>query len=304
MGEEKDGGKTLIRTGVAHLPLHTGRAPRWLFERMRKLAREIIRIIIDEEGASGVFEKLSDPFWFQAFGCALGFDWHSSGLTTTVCGALKEGFRGLEVETGIFIGGGKGSASRKTPQEIREFCEKMGRDAEPLVYASKMSAKIDNTAVQDGYALYHHTFFFAKSGSWAVVQQGMNEAQCFARRYHWWSDQLKDFVNEPQAAVCAEERKERIVNFVAQESREARDATTLISREHPDRIIKEWKSAERLDLPSRHEVLDCDIDPKRFYRVLETTYQAQAPNFERLLSTPGFGAISLRALRFVSELVY
>jgi len=172
-----------VRTGIANLPLHGGRAPRWLFERMTRLAREIACHLVAEHGPREVLLRLADPYWFQAFGCVLGFDWHSSGVTTTACGALKEGIRGLEQELGLYAAGGKGAASRRTPVQIADACERLGRDPAPLVQASKLSAKVDNTALQDGYQLYHHSFFFTGDGQWSVVQQGMNDGNGMARRY-------------------------------------------------------------------------------------------------------------------------
>src|SRR3989338_923635 len=176
-----------MRTGIAHLPLHGGKAPAWLFGRMKNLAREISLIIIAQHGTGEFFNKLSDPFWFQAFGCVLGFDWHSSGLTTTACGALKEGLQDVSRETGVFVCGGKGAALRKTPLEIQEIGDKRLVKADPakLIYASRMSAKVDSTALQDGYQLYHHTFIFNREGQWTVIQQGMNDDNKMARRYHW-----------------------------------------------------------------------------------------------------------------------
>src|SRR5438105_15448514 len=170
-----------MRTGTADLPLHAGRAPGWLFERMTLLAREMGLAILSEEGTPGLLRRIADPVWFQAFGCVLGFDWHSSGLTTTACGALKEGLRDLSHETGLFIAGGKGKTSRKTPQEIEAACWKTGQDAAPLIRASRLSAKVDSAAVQDGFQVYHHSFFFTTDGSWAVVQQGMNEGTGMAQ---------------------------------------------------------------------------------------------------------------------------
>src|SRR5207249_8088792 len=170
-------------TGYASLPLHGGRAPAWLFGRMVRLSREIIVYVASEYSTHEVLRRLSDPYWFQAFGCVLGFDWHSSGVTTTVCGALKEGLR--DVDAGIVVGGGKGATSRKTPAEITAACERLGRDPEPLVYASRISAKVDNSAVQDGYQLYHHSFIFTAEGQWCIVQQGMSDETSMARRYHW-----------------------------------------------------------------------------------------------------------------------
>ena len=195
-----------MRTGYSQLPLHGGKAPRWLFEKMTRLAREIICHSVAEFGAEGVLQRLSDPFWFQSFGCVLGFDWHSSGVTTTTCGAVKEGIKGMERELGFYAAGGKGKVSRKTPDEIRQTCDHTGYDAEKLVSASRLSAKVDSSAIQDGYQLYHHAFFFSDSGRWCVVQQGMNDANGMARRYHWLGDDRTDFVNEPHSAVCCDHR--------------------------------------------------------------------------------------------------
>src|SRR5262249_12098176 len=156
-----------------HLPLHSGKAPAWLFSRMTRLAREIVVHIVEDAGPDEVLRRLSDPFWFQAFGCVLGFDWHSSGVTTTVTGALKEGLKGLEHDIGVFFQGGKGATSKKTPSEILARCDRLSIDAAPLIYASRMAAKVDSAAVQDGYQLYHHSFAFTKSAHWCVVQQGM-----------------------------------------------------------------------------------------------------------------------------------
>jgi hypothetical protein len=191
-----------MRTGTANLPLHGGQAPTWLFSRMTRLSREIVSLMVMELGTEEVLRKLSDPYWFQAFGCVLGFDWHSSGVTTTVCGAVKEGLKGLENELGLYVSGGKGRVSRRTPDEIIQHADthSLSIDAAKLVYASKMSAKVDSTAVQDGYQLYHHVFLFDKAGKWAVVQQGMNENNHWARRYHWLSTDMQNFVCEPHSA--------------------------------------------------------------------------------------------------------
>src|SRR5688572_32199798 len=215
------------RTGSANLPLHGGKAPEWLFSRMIKLSREITTHIVAEFGPEEMLRRMSDPFWFQAFGCVLGFDWHSSGVTTTVTGAVKEGVRGLENDLRFFAGGGKGAVSRKTPSEITLACEKWSIDPQPLVYASKMSAKVDSAAVQDGYQLYHHAFFFTPAGGWCVVQQGMNDANGMARRYHWLSSTLESFVNEPHAAVCAETEAPTL-NLVAEESAGARTSSAVL----------------------------------------------------------------------------
>src|SRR5256884_6489971 len=192
----------MSRTGLAHLPLHGGKAPRYLFERMVPLSREIVIFLVSEFGREEVLRRLSDPYWFQAFGCVLGFDWHSSGLTTTACGALKEGLRDLSHETGLSLAGGKAKTSRKTPQEIEAACWKTGQDAAPLIRASRLSAKVDSAAVQDGFQVYHHSFFFATDGSWAVVQQGMNKGTGMARRYHWLPPE--HFDSDPHAAIACD----------------------------------------------------------------------------------------------------
>src|SRR4030042_1080662 len=243
-----------MKTGVAHLPLHYGKAPSWLFQRMRSLAREVTLFIIDVYGVEEMLSRLSDPFWFQAFGCVLGFDWHSSGVTTTVCGALKEGIKGIEKELGFYVAGGKGRTSRKTPQEIEEICHQRSIDGNQLIYASRMSAKVDSTAVQDGYQIYHHCFFFTQSGKWAVVQQGMNEETRYARRYHWLSLGMKDFVCEPHWAVCCEE-KGKVLNLVNEESTSARNTIAdIATQEKPEKTLSDLRRIKTLSLPPRHYI--------------------------------------------------
>jgi uncharacterized protein len=209
-----------MRTGSAILPLHGGKAPAWLFSRMRLLAREITLVIASEYGPDEMLRRLSDPAWFQAFGSVLGFDWHSSGVTTTVCGALKDGLRGLEHETGLVVAGGKGGVSRKTPAEIQAAgaAGTLAVDPAGLVYASKMAAKVDSSALQDGYQIYHHSFFFTREGKWAVVQQGMNDANGKARRYHWLSDTVVDFVVEPHEAVASQGPGIQVLNKIGRAS--------------------------------------------------------------------------------------
>src|SRR5215212_6120108 len=224
-------------TGSATLPLHGGKAPRWLFDRMAQLAPAIAEVIVIEQGASGFLQRLSDPFWFQAFGCVLGFDWHSSGVTTTVCGAVKEGLKDIDREIGFFAAGGKGGASRKTPQQIADACEDIGRDPQPLVYASRTAAKVDSAAVQDGYQLYHHVFFFTAAGEWCVVQQGMSDATGMARRYHWLSENVESFVDEPHEAVCCDARVETL-NLVAHENDPVRHASAAMAAQRPELTLR------------------------------------------------------------------
>ncbi len=292
-----------MRTGVAHLPLHYGKAPPWLFQRMKSLAKEITVFIVDIYGAEKLLTRLSDPFWFQALGCALGFDWHSSGVTTTVCGALKEGIKGMELELGFFVAGGKGKTSRKTPAEIEEICNQSAMNGTPLVYASRMSAKVDSAAVQDGYQIYQHTFFFTRTGQWAVVQQGMNEHNRYARRYHWFSQGIRDFVCEPHWAVCCDRRNAGL-NLVAQESEKTRQAMTGLSHENPEFLISEGKKVNELYLPRAHPVPMEAIRLERLDATFRQIYEHSPNNFEELLGLKGVGPKSLRALSLISELIH
>jgi uncharacterized protein len=292
-----------MRTGITQLPLHRGKAPAWLFQRMKRLSKEIVFFVIDTGGADELLYRVSDPFWFQALGCALGFDWHSSGVTTTVCGALKEAIRGMEKELGFYIAGGKGRASRKTPQEIMERCDQGPIDGARLVYASRMSAKVDSAALQDGYQIYHHSFFFTEKGSWAVVQQGMNEETRYARRYHWLSQGLADFVCEPHWAICCDRRNEGL-NLVALESEEAREAITKTSRERPDFLVAEGKKVNSLYLPRQHAIPMEELRLERLEKAFVNVYERSPKNFEEVLGVPGVGPKSLRALTLISELLY
>ncbi len=292
-----------MRTGVANLPLHYGKAPRWLFQRMKELAREITIVIVSDLGPEEMLRKLADPFWFQAFGCVLGFDWHSSGVTTTVCGALKEGVKGLEKDLGLYVAGGKGGTSRQTPLEIMRVGEQLTVDPQRLVYASKMAAKVDSAALQDGYQIYHHAFIFTPGGAWAVVQQGMNEASRYARRYHWLSEQVTDFVCEPHSAFCCD-RTGRPLNMVAEESRAAREVSTAVSHARPETLVAELKKMRELALPAHHEVQLAEIHPDRLYTVFLKTYDRQPQDFATLLSLEGVGPKTIRALSLISDLVY
>jgi uncharacterized protein len=292
-------------TGFASLPLHGGKAPAWLFQRMVRLSREIVQFIAAEQGERELLRRLADPFWFQAFGCVLGFDWHSSGVTTTVCGAVKEGLRGLDREIGFFAAGGKGGTSRKTPGEVEAVCERLGRDAIPLVRASRLSAKVDSAAVQDGYELYHHAFFFTVSGEWCVVQQGMNGETSMARRYHWLSDTVQSFVDEPHAAVCCDTTG-AILNLVATESAAVRTASAALAAQPPQFTLDAIeRAAPDLVMPARHPLLpELDVSSSRLHAVLLETYERPPADFESLVARPGVGAKTLRALALASELVY
>ncbi|MFC2018522.1 DUF763 domain-containing protein [Chloroflexota bacterium] len=292
------------RTGIANLPLHHGKAPRWLFTRMTRLAREITIAIVVDFGPEEMLRRLSHPYWFQALGCILGFDWHSSGVTTTLCGALKEGLKGLEQDLGLFVAGGKGRTSRRTPAEIEEWGNRLSLDPAPLVYASRLSAKVDSAAVQDGYQLYHHNFLFTKNGSWTVIQQGMNETNHYARRYHWLGENVESFVNEPHSAILSETRGQAL-NLVAQDSLSARNTISEIAtKEAPENILSELKRLKTLDLPRRHHLVTQDLHPDSLSKILLSTYDRQPGNFEELLGLRGVGPKTIRALSLISELVY
>lgn len=298
-----------MKTGTINLPLHGGKAPYWLFERMKKLSREIITIIVSEYGSYELLNKISDPLWFQALGCVLGFDWHSSGVTTTVCGAIKESVKGLEKDLGLFVAGGKGGTSRKTPQEIERAANLTGFNFDSLIYNSKMAAKVDNTALQDGYQLYHHCFFFTSDGKkWAVIQQGMNEDNRLARRYHWLSDNINDMVCEPHTAICCD-NKHNIINLVAAESKKARQTIAELSCEKSDLILKDLtKIKEHFEkkyfMPQRHFIKIEDINSTRLKKIFISTYENKPQNFEKLLSIKGVGPKTIRALALISELIY
>ncbi|MFC1668572.1 DUF763 domain-containing protein [Chlamydiota bacterium] len=292
-----------MKIGTTLLPLHGGKAPYWLFNRMKNLARGITEVIVSEFGQLSFLEKIADPLWFQAFGCVLGFDWHSNGLTTTTCGALKEGLRGIEKELGIYITGGKGRVSRKTPEEISNWTEKLSINPHPLTYASRLAAKVDNSALQDGYKLYHHVFIFTKNRSWSVIQQGMNEDNRYARRYHWLSTNVSDFVCEPRFAICCD-KKGKTLNFVSKERSMIRHHTTIVANENQNSVIKEIKKIKNLHLPKRHYVSIGDINIKYLYKIPLTTYENKPTNFENLLGIHGVGPKTIRALSLIAGLIY
>ena len=314
------------RRGIANLPLHGGRAPRWLFERMTRLSAAIAEAMVILFGRKEFLRRLADPVWFQAFGCILGFDWHSSGLTTTVMGALKEGLRARNWEIGIFVAGGKGKTSRKTPTEILQIGERTGMNPQPLVYASRMTAKVDSAAVQDGYQIYHHTIIFTADGKWTVVQQGMNDSTGFARRYHWISENLESFVDSPHTGIVSDSRGVAL-DMTAKSSAAAREASVALATENPDKIVRELQRAQQIlsgqpDLFSAaetdaklvpekiisfhraHPILSADIDPRKVKTVLLKTYEKSPRDYEQLLGISGVGPATVRALALLSELLY
>lgn len=297
-----------MRSGIADLPLHWGSAPPWLFKRMVRLSGAVAEAVIDEYGQTELLKRLADPYWFQAFGCVLGFDWHSSGLTTTALGALK---LGLDAEsTGVAVCGGKGAASKKTPTEIAEKADLLGAGcaAEEMVYASRMAAKVDSAAVQDGYELYHHAFIFSEKGLWAVVQQGMNGGRGYARRYHWLSEEVMDFVEEPQKIAC-DKKEGKVLDMTAKQSNSARKASTELAKENPSHWRRYFDGqttlndfgGKRLEMPRHHDVR---IASEKTLESLKKAYEMQPEDYEELLAVRGFGASGVRALALLAQLVY
>ncbi|KAF1086226.1 hypothetical protein SPSYN_00970 [Sporotomaculum syntrophicum] len=298
-----------MRTGIANLPLHGHHCPRWLFERMVRLSAAIVEAVVEEFGPREVLRRMSDPFWFQAFGCVVGFDWHSSGLTTVLCGALKQGMADRQKDAGIFFAGGKAMTSRKTPLEIAAYTDRyaLPDNVANLQYASRMCAKVDSAAVQDGYQIYQHFFMFTGDGSWAVVQQGMDGQSGWARRYHWLSDNLRSYVEEPHAAVCGQNGL-KVLNMVARESDQARNVSVFQTKEKPEKIISSLKKIAalpreqlaRLDLPAAHPVPQAG----RIEKTLRQLYDLAPQNYEQLLSVQGVGPATVRAFALVGEVVY
>lgn len=295
--------KWRMRKGVATLPLHWGSAPRWLFDRMKRMARAVGEIVAAEYGADELLRRLADPVWFQAFGCVAGFDWHSSGVTTTVCGAFKEGLSGLERDVGVFVCGGKGRASRKTPDELRVQADAFGLDGESLVRLSRLVAKVDSAGLQDGFQLYHHVFFGTTQGKWAVVQQGMNTESRQARRYHWLGEKAADPVSDPHEGVACDVRTQPL-NMVAGEAVSARQAVTELARQEPESVVRELERVRSLAMPTKHPVGLADCRPEYLRKVLLTTYELAPGSFTELLLTPGVGPKTVRALALVAEVAY
>lgn len=287
-------------SGHADLPLHNGKVPYWLADRMAKLGGAISTIIVEDYGRNIFLSKLSDPLWFQSLGCVLGMDWHSSGITTSVMGALKKSLNPMSKDLGIFVCGGRGKYSLQTPYELREIANKTGLNGRSLIRSSKLSAKVDNTAIQDGYNIYLHNFIVTLEGDWAVVQQGMNTSNGFARRYHWHSPQIKSFVHEPHKAICGV-NKGLILNLTAAESSETKSAIMEISQQDPSGIAKDIR---QIKMPRRHHVASEDVDLKRLGSVLALAHDAGISSFEDLLLTKGLGPRTLQSLTLVSEVIH
>ena len=304
------------KTGVASLPLHPGKAPRWLFKRMVGLSKGIAEVMVYEYGTDEFLRRLSDPFWFQALSCVLGYDWHSSGTTTVTCGALKEAINPMDF--GIVLCGGKGKASHHTLAEIETCSEKYNLSTsvvEHLQYCSRMAAKVDNTAIQDGHTLYHHVFILSENKRWAVIQQGMNTETRYARRYHWLSEDVECFVCEPHNAIVGDDRHENVLDMTAKQSIATQDVSVDLVNDHPSHLQEDWA------MLTRHEAqrtLDHWISPAlktRSYPHLEMPrtinwqkmkeiYDVHPTNYEELLAMKGVGPNTVRALALISDLLY
>ena len=287
------------RTGSADLPLHGGRVPQWLATRMARLGAVMVEALVLEEGAHGVLRRLAHPFWFQALGCVMGMDWHSSGITTSVLGALKRGLAGRERELGLAVCGGRGRHSRDTPAELVRFGERTGVDGEALARTSRLVAKVDSALLQDGFDLYLHGFVVAGDGAWTVVQQGLDTGRRQARRYHWLSEGVRSFVEEPHAAIEGRPAGS-ILNLTDRRAAGSRAAALELSRE-PERVLRELP---RLRMPAHHEVRRSDVFLRRLHGTLAAARDAGPRDFPGLLLQPGVGARTVAALAAVAEVLH
>ncbi|HVO59917.1 MAG TPA: DUF763 domain-containing protein [Terriglobales bacterium] len=282
------------------MPLHGGRVPTWLAQRMTRMGTAIAEAVIYNYGPPEFLSRLSDPFWFQALGCVMGMDWHSSGITTSVMGALKRGLPPRAHELGVYVCGGRGKHSRKTPDELRRVADSHGLQGEELVRSSRLAAKIDNNAIADGFQLYLHSFVVTRSGEWAIVQQGMNDSSGLARRYHWHSTTVRNFVSEPHSAIVGEHQG-TIMNLVDHRAAAAQDALLAITHEKPDSNLRQ---ARWLVMPSQHEVRPADVDLKRLGAVLAVAYEKDLRDFASLLLVENLGPRTLQSLALMAEVVH
>lgn len=315
-----------MKTGIATIPLDYGKCPKWLFERMKRLSRAIFLVMGEEFGNEEILKRLADPIWFQSLGCVIAFDWNSSGLTTTLMAALKEGLKGLEKDLGVFICGGKGKTSRKTPEQIEKWGKILGFSNEKiqkLIYASKISAKVDSCLIQDGFQIYHHNLIFNEKGDFAVLQQGMNVALQKARRYHWLSFKIGDFTEEPHSGIVSD-IKLKPLNLIAKESKKNKEISTELVREEPKIFLRDFKLiyeksnflVKQRRLPGfcemelkdveffQHPIEKEKFDLKRLEKTIEKAHFLKPENFEQLLMTEGVGPKTIRALSLVSEIIY
>jgi hypothetical protein len=304
------------RSGTADLPLHGGRVPAWLGQRMTRLGRVIVEAIAHEYGRDEVLRRLSHPFWFQAFGAVMGMDWHSSGITTSVLGALKRGLAPLEDELGLYVCGGRGRHSRQTPSELLRVGDVTGLDGARLASTSRLVAKVDSAAVQDGFALYLHGFIVSRSGAWTVIQQGMDTTRREARRYHWLSEQVRNFVDEPHAAIEGKPGLSPIVNLTDRRAEASRRAQLELVAGGPDHVLGSLAKLRapaplpaqqvlpHLSLPAHHDVRGSDIVLRRLHASLAAAAERGPRDFEELLAVPGVGARTVEALALVAEVIH
>lgn len=301
----------MSRVGIADLPLHGGKAPRWLFSRMVDLSKGIIKVICLEYGPEKFLERISDPFWFQSLSCALGFDWHSSGVSTVTCGALKEALK--DEDLGLAIAGGKGQASRKTPQEILDCGNEMGlasRTIDSMIYTSKMAAKVDSAAIQDDHRLYHHVLIFTEKGSWAVIQQGMNGRSGYARRYHWYDANVSDMLEEPHEAILGR-KVQMTLDMTSTASKDCKQTSLDIALEGTSRLRRLFASVRPDNQTSLRTWTGEKEDTRRLrmprtinWQAMEAIYDFQPQNYEEMLAIRGVGPKTVRALALISDLVY
>ena len=288
-----------MKRGYADLPLHYGTVPPWLAQRMCLLGGAIVEAIVMDYGRQALLQRLSDPFWFQSLGCVLGMDWHSSGITTSVMNALKKAINRRSAELGIYVCGGRGKASLQTPAELLAIADKTGLNGEELVRCSKLSAKVDNTAVQDGFQLYLHSFVVTQDGEWTVVQQGMNPNERIARRYHWLSSTLRSFMEEPHTSVCGNNQG-LILNLTDKLALPTKNSILELTKERPDKLMHEVS----LILPRHHEVKVEDVNIKRLGAALVLAHETNIADIESLLLLEGVGPRTLQSLTLVSEVIH
>lgn len=322
----------MINKGIATFTLDYGKCPKWLFDRMVLLSKRMIYAIVKEEGADEFVKRISDPVWFQSLGTVLAFDWNASGLTTILTAALKEAIRGSEKDLGIFICGGKGKTSLKTPEQILNWSERIAlpeKSANALVYNSKMAAKVDSSLVQDGFTIYHHSFFFTKNGAWTVVQQGMNTQEQSARRYHWYSNNVKDLIDEPHSGITSNLKIKNVLNMTANKSKENRGLSTELVSQSFNTLMKDITLLRKYSTPvsqmvklskDKEQLTLLNLENKEFYwhpvvtedfskskyleKILWRLCDQHPENYEKLLATPGVGPKTIRALALVAEVIY
>ncbi len=318
------------RKGITNLPLHTDHTPPWLWKRMVKLSGALTEVILEEYGHDEFLNRISNPYWFQGFSCIIGFDWHSSGTTTTTCGALRASLN--PEEHGIAVLGGKGKNSLKTPVQISQLSDTFNiseKSTEMLIKSSKLSAKIDNSCIQDNYTLYQHNFFLTENGKWAVIQQGMNLSNKYARRYHWMSTDLDNFLNDPHTAIECDQKNDETLNMASKDSKEVQKISVDLINDNPEHLRTYFRrkdskqtllsdffdfNSEESDptgflkqksftMPAHHEVLDMDLSDSEF-KVLKNAYELQPSDYKELISLKGIGPKKIRALALISDLVY